>query len=83
MRPCEACTWCESSDGDEVYSTSCGHDFQFSSEPPHDWMRYCCYCGGAVVFVPHVAALFDDEDDDVVVAQVSSVSGFDFPPEGA
>lgn len=38
--------WTDYGDWNDVYHTECGHDFEFTTEPPHNWMKFCCYCGG-------------------------------------
>ncbi len=45
------CTWTEDEDGN--CDTGCGHVFTLISDPPHDWVKFCCYCGHPVT----VAAL--------------------------
>ncbi len=45
------CTWTEDEDGN--CDTGCGHVFTLISDPPHDWVKFCCYCGHPVI----VAAL--------------------------
>lgn len=41
-----ACLWRESDDG-EMWSTSCGHAFNFTADgPKENGMKFCCYCGG-------------------------------------
>jgi hypothetical protein len=42
------CAWREDEDGQ--WRTACAHQFEFHSEPPHDWCKYCCYCGAVVAF---------------------------------
>lgn len=37
------CVWKEDEDGN--WHTACGHEFVFTTDPPHDWVRFCCYCG--------------------------------------
>jgi hypothetical protein len=36
--------------GDSEVETACKQSFYFESEPPHDWMKFCCYCGQPVQF---------------------------------
>jgi hypothetical protein len=43
-----ACQWRE--DEDAQWQTACGHRFEFHSEPPHDWAKFCCYCGAEVAW---------------------------------
>lgn len=46
------CVWqLEPFDLGEQYKTACDHIFEFSTDPPHDWMIFCCYCGRLVRFL--------------------------------
>lgn len=52
------CTWAEDSDGD--WLTDCGHAFTLTNgKPAEHGMRYCCYCGAALV-----ENLHSEEQDD-------------------
>lgn len=55
-----ACTWSEDSDGN--YFTACGHAYAFFEGGPTDnGMRYCCYCGAALV-----EQEYSEEQDDAL-----------------
>jgi hypothetical protein len=46
-----SCVWMiDDWDYDSEARTSCKHGFCFETEPPHDWLKFCCYCGKPVQF---------------------------------
>lgn len=55
------CRWTVDDDG--VWNTDCGHDFVIiDATPAENEMKFCCYCGYALVqVVPEPEA---EEDDD-------------------
>ena len=49
----ESCTWREDEDGN--WCTECGNIFVLDGAPPDEHgMRFCCYCGRALVGVQFV-----------------------------
>jgi hypothetical protein len=44
-----ACDWWQDDEDSDTYETSCKHMFVMASEPPHDWMKFCCFCGKTAV----------------------------------
>lgn len=49
VRP-KSCTWTPDDEGTDTWATSCDNLFLLSCDTPHTHgMRYCCYCGGALV----------------------------------
>lgn len=43
-----ACVWTEDADG--AWETECGHVFEvMTGTPSENDMRFCCYCGGALI----------------------------------
>ena len=44
-----ACEWWQDDEDSDTYETSCKHMFVMASEPPHDWMKFCCFCGKTAV----------------------------------
>lgn len=57
------CDWTNSGFSDESeshFDTECGKEFQFSHEPPYDYVRFCCYCGG-IVRIIHEPIVMDDD----------------------
>jgi hypothetical protein len=56
----QACGWTENEDGN--CDTACGHVFAMISDPPHDWMKFCCYCGHPVVMLPLLDAALSGDD---------------------
>ena len=49
-------------DEDGVWETDCGEAFQFVEDgPAENNMKFCCYCGGELVEVPHQESEARDE----------------------
>ena len=48
----KTCQWSEDLDGN--WDTACGECFTFTDGGPNEnKVRWCCYCGGELVAVPH------------------------------
>ena len=63
------CTWTQNSDS--FWETSCGNAFEFTVDgPAENSMRFCCYCGGALVVVLASAEPCDDDMADRVPATI-------------
>lgn len=54
------CRWSEDEDGQ--WHTACGNLFHFDSDPPHDWMNFCCYCASPVALQPYQEPPIEDDD---------------------
>lgn len=49
LRP-DRCAWSPDSEGPDIWATECGELFYLTCQTPHgNKMRFCCYCGGALV----------------------------------
>jgi hypothetical protein len=59
------CHWTDDTDPDfNVWRTGCGEMFTFLEDgPTENKMRYCCYCGLALVAVPRPPDVLEDDDD--------------------
>lgn len=55
----KTCAW--KADEDGIYQTGCGHEFSMESDPPHDWIKFCCYCGASAMLEEYVEPVLDDE----------------------
>lgn len=59
--PSRVCVWTQSEF--DLWETDCNGAFQLNDGGPHDNdMRFCCYCGGALVERPYEDAEDDDEE---------------------
>jgi len=46
------CRWVQNEDG--TWETACGNAYEIVEGTPRDnKMRYCCYCGGQLLFTSH------------------------------
>ena len=59
------CHWTDDTDPDfNVWRTDCGEAFTFlEAGPTENKMRFCCYCGLALVVVPRPPDVLEDDDD--------------------
>ena len=49
LRP-DTCTWTPTDEGTDTWATSCDNLFMLSCDTPlAHGMRFCCFCGGALV----------------------------------
>ena len=39
------CKWFQEDEDSEEYETQCGDRFTIFSDPPHSFLKFCCFCG--------------------------------------
>lgn len=62
-----SCDWIGGMDG--VLETTCGHAFELNDgTPTENGMKFCCYCGQVLTYVPASSA-YDEEDEADMVQQ--------------
>lgn len=60
--PDEICNWNQEDDDWGSYETDCGQSFNLTDGTPDDNnLKFCCFCGKALVGHPFV---WEDDDDD-------------------
>lgn len=49
----KVCNWDQDDEGENGWSTSCGHRFFLEEGPPSDnGMKFCCFCGNPLIERP-------------------------------